>query len=326
MAEVLVTGATGLVGANVCQLAIQRGDHVRALVRPSSDTADLRAMGVELFEGDVTDRESVRRATKGSDLVVHSAAVIAGISNDIKLLEAVNVEGSRIVMEAAGEADARAILVSAHVIFDYSVTVTEHSALATNQPDTSYSVTKRFAYLDAMRRIEKGQDIVVVMPGAVYGPSPVVRRSLDRAGFNGRFLAAIRGEVKQWVRVFGIFVLVDDVARMILRAADVGKTGATYLAHGGEDSIRTIGGAQNVACELAGSKHRVLEVDAADIKPGTEQAYGGFTMVQLARSGSPTPLVDGSWTRSELDFEPTPFDEGMATTVDWYREIGELSR
>ena len=229
-------------------------------------------------------------------------------------------------MEAAGEVDARAILVSAHVIFDYSKTVTEFSALATNQPDTSYSVTKRFAYLDAMRRIEKGQDIVVVMPGAVYGPSPVVKRSLDRAGFNGRFLAAIRGETKQWVRVFAIFVLVDDVARMILRAADVGATGATYLAHGHEDSIRTIADAQNQACELAGSKFRVREVNAADIPKGSEHEFGGFTQVQLARSGSPTPLVDGSFTREALDFTPTPFDEGMATTVAWYRELGELDR
>ena len=52
---VLVTGATGLAGANICKLLTERGDHVRALARETADTAPLAVLGVEVVTGDVTD-------------------------------------------------------------------------------------------------------------------------------------------------------------------------------------------------------------------------------------------------------------------------------
>ena len=56
---VLVTGATGLAGANICKLLTERGDHVRALARETADTAPLAAFGVEIVTGDVTDADAV---------------------------------------------------------------------------------------------------------------------------------------------------------------------------------------------------------------------------------------------------------------------------
>ena len=49
---VFVTGATGLAGANVCKLLIERGDHVRALARDGADTEPLLALGVDVITGD----------------------------------------------------------------------------------------------------------------------------------------------------------------------------------------------------------------------------------------------------------------------------------
>ena len=54
---VLVTGATGLAGANICKLLVDRGDRVRALARETADTAPLAALGVEVVTGDVTDAD-----------------------------------------------------------------------------------------------------------------------------------------------------------------------------------------------------------------------------------------------------------------------------
>ena len=59
---VLVTGATGLAGANVCRLLLERGDAVRALARQGADTAPLAHLGVEVITGDVTDPDDVLRA------------------------------------------------------------------------------------------------------------------------------------------------------------------------------------------------------------------------------------------------------------------------
>ena len=75
---VLVTGATGLAGANVCKQLVERGDTVRALARETADTAPLKELGVEVVSGDVTDADAVLRAAQGSDSAIHCAALLGG--------------------------------------------------------------------------------------------------------------------------------------------------------------------------------------------------------------------------------------------------------
>lgn len=72
----LVTGATGLLGSHIAERLVARGDRVRALVRPTSDTRFLRGLGVDLVEGDLTDLDSCRRAMRGVSVVYHSAAKV----------------------------------------------------------------------------------------------------------------------------------------------------------------------------------------------------------------------------------------------------------
>ena len=72
----LVTGATGLLGSHIAERLVARGDRVRALVRPTSDTHFLRSLGVEFIEGDLTVIESCRRAMEGASVVYHSAAKV----------------------------------------------------------------------------------------------------------------------------------------------------------------------------------------------------------------------------------------------------------
>ena len=78
--KVLVTGATGRAGANICRQLVERGDAVRALARPGADTGPLSALGVEIVNGDVTDAEDVRRAAAGCDAAIHCAALLGGAS------------------------------------------------------------------------------------------------------------------------------------------------------------------------------------------------------------------------------------------------------
>ena len=74
----VVTGATGLLGSHVAEALVARGERVRAVVRPGSDTAFLRGLGVELAPGDLHDPASLRRAVAGADVVYHCAARTRG--------------------------------------------------------------------------------------------------------------------------------------------------------------------------------------------------------------------------------------------------------
>jgi len=72
----LVTGATGLLGSHIAERLVARGDRVRALIRPGSDTSFLKSLSVELAVGDLTDAGSCARAVQGVDTVYHSAAKV----------------------------------------------------------------------------------------------------------------------------------------------------------------------------------------------------------------------------------------------------------
>jgi nucleoside-diphosphate-sugar epimerase len=70
----VITGATGLLGSHVAEQLVERGERVRALVRPTSDTTFLRSLGVELVEGDLAKPQTLPRAVEGTDVVYHCAA------------------------------------------------------------------------------------------------------------------------------------------------------------------------------------------------------------------------------------------------------------
>src|SRR5262249_3379157 len=89
----LITGAAGFVGSRIADRFLREGMAVRALDQRPIDVA-----GVEYCVGDVTDPDVAHRATDGAALVVHCAAVISGPPDETMR---VNVEGTRILLEAA---------------------------------------------------------------------------------------------------------------------------------------------------------------------------------------------------------------------------------
>src|SRR5690348_7499593 len=70
----LVTGASGFVGSAVVRALLDRGETVRAFVRPSSDRRNFENIKVDIEVGDLRDRASLDRATRGCDTVFHVAA------------------------------------------------------------------------------------------------------------------------------------------------------------------------------------------------------------------------------------------------------------
>src|SRR3989449_2530986 len=108
--SVLVTGASGLVGSHVVEALVARGGPVRALVRPASRAAVLR-LGAEAVTGDVTDPAAWQAAARGVRAIVHSAAIVQRRASWEQYV-AVNVDGTRLAVDAARTAGARVIHLS----------------------------------------------------------------------------------------------------------------------------------------------------------------------------------------------------------------------
>jgi uncharacterized protein YbjT (DUF2867 family) len=110
---ILVTGGTGFVGPRVVHALRERDKPVRALVRESGgrSATTLAAWGAELVQGDMTDRESLRRAVEGTEAVVHLVAIRQGSREQFRR---VMEEGTRDLVAAAKEAGVkRFVLMSA---------------------------------------------------------------------------------------------------------------------------------------------------------------------------------------------------------------------
>jgi dihydroflavonol-4-reductase len=96
----LVTGATGHIGNVLVRQLLERGDHVRALVRQGKNPAALQGLDVEIVPGDLLDVNSLVRAMEGVDLVYHLGAKISLASGPNPEVERVNLEGTRNVLAA----------------------------------------------------------------------------------------------------------------------------------------------------------------------------------------------------------------------------------
>jgi 2-alkyl-3-oxoalkanoate reductase len=181
--RLLVTGATGLVGSHVVERACEAGLRTRALVRPGSSVEFLQA-NVEQVAGDVTDRESLRRAVDGVTLIVHCAAKV-GDWGPVDAYREVNVRGLEGLIEAAEAAGTlrRFIHVSSLGVYEardhYGTDESEQPAAGID----GYTLTKvESEQLVARRMAEKQFPATILRPGFIYGPRDrtVLPRILER--------------------------------------------------------------------------------------------------------------------------------------------------
>jgi dihydroflavonol-4-reductase len=325
---VLVTGATGLAGANICRLLIERGDHVRALARESADTEPLAAMGVEVVTGDVTDADAVLTAAAGSDAAIHCAALLGGASQNLADFEAVNIGGTKNVLDAAEKVGLRRVVaVSTGTFFDTDGGLDREDAPVTKEPsDDPYTVTKMAAFLDAMSRADSGQDVVSTHPGAIFGPSPVVSNALGRTSFNRVLMSALRGRIERYLKFPVSWVFAEDIARGCILALDKGVSGERYMLDGQPEDIVSIATACNRICELAGIDHQVVDVAPSD-DPELAEVFGPTLVAIATKAASETSArrnLTDSKTYKRLGYDPISLDDGLRSTIDWLRQIGRI--
>ncbi len=327
MSRVFLTGATGMIGSNIAEQLVEQGDDVRALVREGSDATPLEAMGVEIVRGDIADGDDVLRAADGCEYVIHSAAVLGGQTQIAGEHEQVNVVGTGHVLDAAAKVGAtRVVQLSTTTFFDAKTApLTEHSPLDPDPSDDPYTVTKRAAYLDAMRRVEEdGQDICIVISGGAYGISPLPERSMVAPSYNARIAMALAGEITEYVGFPIPWVYAGDVAHASVVATRKGVAGERYLAFGRPGDVGGVPWFCNLALEVAGSDKRVTEVAVAELDDPDVAARFGPSLVALARKQFPNPFFVNDQTVERLAYEPLSLREGFERTIPWMRDHGLL--
>ena len=321
---ILITGATGFLGHNLCEYLAGRGALMRALVRPTSDYAFLEELGIELAWGDLNDAEAVARACEGCQEVVHAGAKFR-LWGPWEEFYRTNVMGTHHILEAACQAKVRRfIYVSTVAVIGRPVPgriIDEEHPCA---PLDHYQYTKLMCERLALRyHDQRGLPVIVIRPGAFYGPWG--HYGLNRLLFDD-FLRGIRIQVHHG-RHITFPVYVKDVCWAIETLLERGRLGETYNVSGESIPHRQ---ASDIISRLAGKSTwrfnapeglmvtvaRVLEILAR------------FTRREPWYPLNLYPYIFYDWpvssekARRELGFQPTPFEDGARETLDWYRANG----
>ena len=260
-----MTGGAGFIGTHLVAALAEHND-VRVLDDGSTGDSSAVPSDVTPIEADVRDAEAVSSAVADADLAYHLAAVVsveASVDDPVRS-HAVNVEGTLNVLEAAREADARAVVTSSAAIYgDPGSTPIDEETPA--EPASPYALQKFAA--DRYARLYHelyGADTAVVRPFNVYGPG---QSGGPYAGVIDVFLRHARAGDPITVEGDGEqtrdFVHVDDVvdAFRLVGAAEV--SGEAFNVGTGESV--TIG-------ELAGLVRSAVRSDSeivhTDPRPG----------------------------------------------------------
>jgi dihydroflavonol-4-reductase len=322
----LVTGATGLVGANACKLGVERGYRVRALVRNPAEAEPLTKLGVDVVSGDITDPKSLDPVMKGVTYVIHTAAVLGGTWSKASAEEisAANRDGAINVMAAAERAGVqRTVMFSSVAMCDWNEPLTETShIMPIGTAASPYAVAKVAMYYEGMARAARGQFVATVIPGGIYGPSPMLERALHITSVNNSLIEAATGKLKSYAPIKMPWVFAEDAAEIAIRICERGRSGMRYLAVGRIEDADYFAAFHSRFAEMAGSSNRVAQFDPN--APGAKDDKDYDNMMRYVLQPKPEPLFNNSQTNRELDFTPTSAEVGLKKTIAWLRENKKL--
>ncbi len=323
--RLFLTGGSGYLGGRLAARLLARGDRVDALVRPASARAELERGGARCFEGDVTDRYSMREAMSGADWVVHAAALLDFSAPETEM-ERVNVAGAENVASLAWKLGVpRLLFLSSIAAFGGSAPdgspSTETSPPALPMPSV-YSATKRAGEAAVAAWGERGLAVNVVYPSLVYGPPG------KGSGANALLRQIARGRLRLLVGAdrWTSWVFIDDLVDGLLGVIDRAPAGESYLLAG---EAATVGDLVGRVCSIAEVRPPLVGLPAALAAP-----LGALARALYRLRGRRPPFryeqleslrrhwrFDDAKARTGLDWRPRGLEAGLPPTVRHLLEL-----
>lgn len=328
--KALVTGATGFIGSHVVRVLLDRGFRVRVLIRPGSSRRNLTDLEVEPAPGDVRDREAVRRALHGCDVLFHAAASYRLWTPDPQAMYEINVGGTRNVLAAALEEGVQRVV--------YTSTVaavgrppdggpgTEETPLDPRDLVGPYKKSKYQAERTALRFWERGLPVVVVNPSTPVGPGDVKPTPTGRI-----ILDFLRGKMPAYVDTGLNWIAVEDVAQGHLLALEKGRAGERYILGHRNLSLREIFQILQAVSGVEAPRLRLPVGAALGIAYLDEFIEGRLlhrpprVPVAGVKMAARPMYYDASKAVRELGLPQSPIEGALARAVDWFLAEGYVA-
>ena len=325
--KALVTGGTGFIGSWVTRLLLEKGYKVKVLYRSTPDKFLFPELKdeVEFVKGDILDSASVENAITGCDVVFHLAAYVKFASDEetVKSLMKYNVEGTKVVLEAAYKAKvSRFIFTSstAAIGTNESNILDENFDINDGEEPTPYGYSKYLAEKEVKNYASKGLDAVIVNPAVVigYGLRPTFSSaSIFKNAKAGRLIIAFPGG-------FNV-VDVKDVANGHILALEKGKTANRYILGGHNIKYKDF-------FELV-NKHYGIDRKVKVVPAGLLKAIASLSdflkifgiKMELNRKSVNnliyTRFYSSEKAKNELGYTIRPLEESIKDTIEWLNKV-----
>jgi dihydroflavonol-4-reductase len=327
MPNALVTGGTGFIGSNIALRLIERGWRVRVLERRGASRDLLEGGPFEFVTGDVLEPETLPEAMRGIDVIFHAAGVVDYWRQGVERMLAVNVDGTRHVMDAALQARIDRVV---HISSTAAMGI--HPNTVVDETFTFNVKPQRFVYgrskfeaeqivLDAVKR---GLPAVIVNPTTVIGPRDVRKVS------SGVVVEVVKHCVPPLIPPGGLNVVpICDAAQGAIEAALKGKVGERYIL-GGENMThvqlyRTIADVVGCGMKIRAMPRWQVSIIAALTDMVQPQTSGPVPLTgDRLRLEAQSFYFDSSKARSTFNMPNTPLRVTIGRTYEWYEALGEF--
>jgi len=326
---VLVTGASGFVGAAVARAALARGFRTRVLMRSNSNRANIAGLEVEPVEGDMRDTGSMAQALTGARYLFHVAADYRLWARDPSEIERNNLIGARATMQAALKAGVERVVYTSSVAAlkpGTGAAVDETSRHTLKSAIGAYKRSKLAAEREVERMVaEEGLPAVIVAPSTPIGPRDIKPTPTGRI-----IVEAANGKIPAFVDTGLNLVHVDDVAEGHFLALEKGHIGENYILGGTDVSLRSM--LADIAC-LTGRRAPKIRLPRGPLFP---LAYGAEAFARLTgkepmltadalRMSRYHMFFSSAKAEEALGYRARRYLRGLEDAIAWFGANGYLS-
>lgn len=324
---VLVTGATGFMGASLAASLLASGAQVRVLARTPAKGRRLGDRGAQVVVGDIADPAAVSAAVDGAEVVYHLAGQLLAPGVPAAVYQRVNIDGTRVLLDCCRKAPGVRRFVHCSSTGVLGVTgdrpADEEAPIC---PTNIYEATKAEAELLVREAWRDGFPAVIARPGLVYGPGDLHLLPFFQAILRGWFRPV--GRRKVWLHP----IYIEDMTEALVRCGqrDVAIGECFHLA-GFEPAHTT---------QLAGA---IARAGGTRVPPGHIPVFAARAAAAFGDRLPPGVKKSVALTSSRLDLltnsrmydvskaarllgftAPTDLSTGAARSIAWYRQQGFL--
>ncbi len=327
--KILVTGATGFVGAAVAGKLAAAGYELRLTARAGSNRRNLSGLDAEIVTLDLADPATFPAALAGCRYLFHVAADYRLWVPDVAAMRLVNIDGTIALLRAAAAAGIERSVYTSSVaalgLTDDGSPADEATPIKPAHHHGAYKQSKYEAEQAVRALAAAGQDIVIVNPATPIGPGDVKPTPTGQM-----VLDAAQGRMPAYVDTGLNAVHVDDVAAGHLLALAHGAAGHSYIL--GSENLMLQDLLALIARQM-GARPPRLKLPIAPLMPLA------WVMERIAERTGKTPLMtpdilsmarkrmffSSAKAERELGYRPRPAASAIADAIAWFRAEGRLA-